>query len=202
MGGPAAAQGGRAGQAPPAQTPLTPAQGNPVAGLTTSLGDITIELFKDKAPVSVENFLQYVKEGFYAGTAFHRVKPGFMIQGGGYAVLRKPGQEGYTLDEKPTRPPIQNEATNELKNTRGTVAMARRAQLRSATSQFYINVVDNPMLDHTGFSPEQFGYAVFGRVLDGMDVVDRIAAVKTKTVGEMADIPVEPVSIKSIVIRN
>lgn len=200
--GPAAAQGAPAGQAPTAQPPATAAPGNPVAVLTTSFGDITIELFKDKAPVSVENFLQYVKDGFFSGTAFHRVKPGFMIQGGGFAVLRRPGQEGYTLDEKPTRPPIQNEATNGLRNTRGTLGMARRAQLRSATSQFYINLVDNRMLDHTGFSPEDFGYAVFGRVLDGMPVVDRIGAVPTKTVGDMADVPVEPVMIKGVAIRD
>ena len=132
-------------QAPPLQAPpLEPAPGNPVAVITTSFGDITVELFKDRAPVSVENFLQYASDGFYAGTIFHRVKPRFMIQGGGYTD---------TLTEKPTRPPIQNEATNGLRNTRGTLAMARLATLRSATSQFYINVVDNRSLDHRGFSP-------------------------------------------------
>ena len=141
--------------------------------ISTSFGDITIELFKDRAPVSVENFLRYANEGFYAGTIFHRVKPAFMIQGGGYTD---------TLVEKPTRAPIQNEATNGLRNTRGTVAMARRASLRSATAQFYINLVDNRSLDHTGFSPAEFGYAVFGRVLSGMDVADRIAAVATRYV--------------------
>jgi cyclophilin family peptidyl-prolyl cis-trans isomerase len=158
----------------PAATPapLTPAPGNPVVVISTSLGDITIELFKDTAPVSVENFLGYVNEGFYAGTVFHRVMPGFMIQGGGFSE---------TLVKKPTKPPIQNEATNGLKNTRGTVAMARTAVLRSATSQFYINLVNNTALDHTGFDPDRFGYAVFGRVIDGMAVVDKIAAVPTES---------------------
>jgi len=177
-------------QAPPLQAPaLEPAPGNPVALISTSLGDITIELFKDRAPVSVANFLQYANDGFYSGTIFHRVKPAFFIQGGGYTE---------TLTEKPTRAPIQNEATNGLRNTRGTVAMARRASLRSATAQFYINLVDNRSLDHTGFSPSDFGYAVFGRVLSGMDVADRIGAVATASSGDMEDVPVEPVFIKSL----
>ncbi len=150
---------------------------------------MTIELFKDRAPVSVENFLRYANEGFYGGTIFHRVKPAFMIQGGGYTD---------TLVEKPTRGPIQNEATNGLRNTRGTVAMARRESLRSATSQFYINVADNRSLDHNGYAPAEFGYAVFGRVLSGMDVADRIAAVATRSSVDMDDVPVEPVFIKSI----
>lgn len=178
------------GQVPAAQVPApTPAPGNPVAVISTSLGDITVELFQDRAPVSVENFVQYVNEHFYDDTIFHRVKPRFMIQGGGFTA---------TLTEKPTRPPIQNEATNGLRNTRGTLAMARRAQLRSATSQFYINVADNRMLDHTGYSPDDFGYAVFGRVLSGLDVADRIAAVPTKTTVDMEDVPIEPVFIKSV----
>ena len=170
-------------------TPLTPAPGNPVAVISTSFGDITVELFKDKAPVSVENFLGYVSDRFYEGTVFHRVVKGFMIQGGGYTPQ---------LVEKSTRDPIQNEATNGLRNLRGTLAMARRAALRSATSQFYINVSYNADLDHTGFTPRDFGYAVFGRVLTGMDVVDRIAAVPTHPAGGMDDVPVEPVVIKSI----
>jgi cyclophilin family peptidyl-prolyl cis-trans isomerase len=163
-----------------------------VVVVATSLGDITIELFKDRAPASTANFLQYVQDGFYPGTVFHRVKAGFMIQGGGFTE---------TLAEKPTRPPIQNEATNGLRNTRGTVAMARTRQLRSATSQFYINVADNRMLDHAGYSPDDFGYAVFGRVLGGMDVVDRIAAVKTATSAGMDDVPVEPVLIKAVTVK-
>ena len=177
-------------EAPPLQVPAeTPAPGNPVVAISTSLGEVTLELFKDRAPVSVENFLRYVSEGFYEGTVFHRVKKGFMIQGGGYTA---------DLTEKPTHPPVQNEATNGLRNLRGTLAMARRVALRSATSQFYINVADNRMLDHTGYSPDEFGYAVFGRVLTGMDVVDRIAAVPSRTAGEMEDVPVEPVIIKSV----
>ena len=116
-----------------------------------------------------------------------------MIQGGGFTE---------SLVEKATRPPIQNEATNGLRNTRGTVAMARTRQLRSATSQFYVNVVDNRMLDHTSYSPDEFGYAVFGRVASGMDVVDRIAAVRTHAVGDMEDVPVDPVVIKSITLQK
>ena len=187
-------------QAPPLQAPAqlpvsvpAPAAGNPVAVIATSLGDITVELFKDRAPVSVENFVQYVTDGFYSGTIFHRVVPGFMVQGGGYAA---------TLVEKGTRPPIRNEATNGLRNSRGTLGMARQPALRSATSQFYINVADNRSLDHTGYSPQDFGYAVFGRVLSGMDVADRIAAVQTTTAGGMDNVPVEPVVIKSIVLRQ
>ena len=177
-------------QAPPLQAPAdAPAPGNPVVIVTTSVGDITLELFRDRAPVSVENFLQYVNDGFYTDTVFHRVKKGFMIQGGGFTPA---------LVEKPTRPPIQNEATNGLRNARGTLGMARRASLRSATSQFYINVVDNRILDHTGYSPDEFGYAVFGRVLSGMDIADRIAAVPTTTRDDMDDVPVDPVIIKSV----
>jgi cyclophilin family peptidyl-prolyl cis-trans isomerase len=187
---PGQATGTQPVQAPPLQAPApTPAPGNPVAVIATSLGDITVELFKDRAPVSVENFLQYANDGFFDETIFHRVKPRFMIQGGGFTA---------TLTEKPTRPPIQNEATNGLRNTRGTLAMARRAALRSATSQFYINVADNRVLDHAGYSPGEFGYAVFGRVLSGMDVADRIAAVPTQSTVDMDDVPIEPVIIKSV----
>jgi cyclophilin family peptidyl-prolyl cis-trans isomerase len=181
-------------QTPPLQAPApTPAPGNPVVIVSTSFGDITIELFNGLAPVSVENFLQYATAGFYTDTVFHRVKAGFMIQGGGFTP---------SLAEKPTRPPIQNEATNGLRNTRGTVGMARMAQLRSATAQFYINVVDNRRLDHTGYAPDEFGYAVFGRVLSGMDAVDRIAAVPTRSTAGMDDVPVEPVIIKSVTVQK
>ena len=177
-------------QAPAHQpAPPTPATGNPVAVISTSLGDITVELFKDQAPVSVENFLGYVSDHFYDGTIFHRVVKSFMIQGGGLTPQ---------LVEKTTRDPIQNEATNGLRNLRGTLAMARKRALRSATSQFYINVGDNRDLDHTGFAPQDFGYAVFGRVLSGMDVVDRIASVPTHASGGMEDVPVEAVVIKSV----
>ena len=173
----------------PAPAAPQPAPGNPVVLISTSLGDITAELFKDRAPVSVENFLQYVGEGFYAGTIFHRVMPGFMIQGGGLTP---------DMVEKRTHPPIQNEATNGLTNARGTLAMARTQALRSATSQFFINVADNASLNHRGYGPGEFGYAVFGRVLTGMDVVDRIVSVSTRTVGPHSNVPVENVLIKSV----
>ena len=170
--------------------PAQPAPNNPVAVISTSMGDITVELYRDRAPVSVENFLRYASEGFYAGTIFHRVVPGFMIQGGGLTP---------ELAEKPTHPPIRNEATNGLNNVRGTLSMARTQALRSATAQFFINVADNRIkLDHHGYTPEDFGYAVFGRVLSGMDVCDRIAAVKTRPVGPHENVPVEPVVIKAV----
>ena len=174
----------------PAAAPaaLEPAPGNPVAVISTSMGDITVELFKEQAPVSVENFLRYASEGFYPGTIFHRVVSGFVVQGGGYL----PG-----MVEKPTHPPIQNEATNGLKNIRGSLAMARTQTLRSATSQFYINVANNSSLDHRGINPPDFGYAVFGRVLSGMDVVDKIAAVPTER-----ENPVQAVVIKSVTVKN
>jgi cyclophilin family peptidyl-prolyl cis-trans isomerase len=176
--------------AAPAPQPPTPAPGNPIAQISTSLGDITVELYKDRAPVSVDNFLQYVNEGFYPGTVFHRVISGFMIQGGGFTP---------DMVEKPTHPPIRNEATNGLNNVRGTLAMARTEALRSATGQFFINIADNrAKLDHHGFSPEDFGYAVFGRVLSGLEVCDRIAAVKTRRQGPHDDLPVEPVVIKAV----
>ena len=175
--------------APPADAPLEPTPGNNVVVISTSLGDVTVELFNDKAPVSVANFLSYANEGFYSGTIFHRVVAGFAVQGGGFTP---------SMAEKPTRPPIQNEATNGLRNVRGTVAMARTQSLRSATSQFYFNVSSNPDLDHQGFSPRDFGYAVFGRVLSGMDVVDRISRVPTHTTAGMDNVPVEPVTITAV----
>lgn len=183
-------------EAPPLQAPApasAPAPDNPVAVVSTSMGDFTIELFTDRAPVSVENFLQYAREGHYKDTVFHRVKPGFMIQGGGFTP---------SLSEKATRPPIQNEATNGLRNLRGTVGMARMAALRSATDQFYVNVADNRRLDHTGYSPDEFGYAVFGRVLSGMEVIDRIAALPTHSTAGMDDVPLEAVIIRSVQIRQ
>jgi cyclophilin family peptidyl-prolyl cis-trans isomerase len=173
--------------------PAQPAPGNPVAVISTSMGDITVELYKDRAPVSVENFLRYVGEGFYEGTILHRVIPGFMIQGGGLTP---------DLVEKPPPPPSRNEATNGLSNVRGTLGMARTQALRSATAQFFINVADNRIkLDHHGYTPEDFGYAVFGRVLSGMDVCDRIAAVKTRTAGPHENLPVESVVIKSVRVK-
>lgn len=180
-------------QVPPLQAPVpTPAPGNPVGVISTSLGDIIVELFKDRAPVSVENFLEYARAGFYEGTIFHRVKSGYVIQGGGYTA---------EMVEKATRPPIQNEATNGLKNTRGTLAMARMRALRSGTSQFYINLANNTELDHRGYSPDEFGYAVFGRVLAGMDVVDKIGTTPTATNGPHEDVPVTPVVITKVVVK-
>ena len=169
--------------------PPQPAPGNPVVVIETSAGTITAELYKDRAPVSVENFLQYARDGHYDGTIWHRVVSGYVIQGGGYTA---------DLVEKATRPPIQNEATNRLSNRRGTLAMARTRAARSATSQFYINLVDNPGLDFKGYAPDEFGYAVFGRVLEGMDVVERIGAVRVAPRDGMDTVPVTPVLIKSV----
>jgi len=176
-------------QAPAPAAPLQPAPGNPVVVIETSAGSITVELYKDRAPVSVENFLQYMGDHHYDGTIFHRVVPGYVIQGGGYTPQ---------FVERPTRAPIQNEATNGLTNRRGTVAMARLQSARSATAQFYINLANNPALDHRGYSPGDFGYAVFGRVLEGMDVVDKIGQGKAGTRDGMDEVPLEPVVIKSV----
>jgi cyclophilin family peptidyl-prolyl cis-trans isomerase len=176
-------------QSPAPASPPPPAAGNPVVVIDTSAGAITVELFKDRAPVSVENFLQYAREGFYTGTIWHRVVSGYVIQGGGYTP---------DLVEKGTRPPIQNEATNGLGNLRGTVAMARKRPARSATAQFYINVANNPALDHRGLAPDDFGYAVFGRVIAGMDVVDKIATSMVGSRDGMESVPVTPILIKSV----
>jgi len=160
--------------------------GNPVVILKTSKGDIKVELFKDKAPITVENFLSYANDGFYDGTIFHRVIPNFMVQAGGFTP---------DLNQKPANAPIKNEADNGLKNERGTLAMARTQVVDSATSQFFINVVDNSFLDH---GVRDFGYAVFGKVTDGMDVVDEIAGVETETKGMQGDVPKEAVVIESV----
>jgi peptidyl-prolyl cis-trans isomerase A (cyclophilin A)/peptidyl-prolyl cis-trans isomerase B (cyclophilin B) len=180
-------------QTPAASPPLQPAPGNPVVVIETSAGSFAAELFKDRAPVSTENFLRYVRDGHYAGTIWHRVVSGYVIQGGGYTPQ---------LVERPTRPPIQNEATNGLSNRRGTLAMARLRAARSATSQFYVNVANNAALDHRGLGPDDFGYAVFGRVIEGMEVVDRIASVPTATRDGMESVPVTPVIIKSVTVRR
>jgi cyclophilin family peptidyl-prolyl cis-trans isomerase len=169
------------------------AAANPVVVMETSMGTITIELDQAKAPVSVENFLRYARDGHYSGTIFHRVIPGFMIQGGGFTP---------DMRQKPTRPPIQNEATNKLSNVRGTIAMARTPEIRSATSQFFINVADNRRsLDHRGLTPDDYGYAVFGKVIAGMEVADKIVKVPTTTKGTHGDVPVEPVVIKAVRIK-
>jgi peptidyl-prolyl cis-trans isomerase B (cyclophilin B) len=162
---------------------------NPVVRMETSHGTITIELFKDKAPITVRNFLSYVKDGFYDGTIFHRVIKSFMIQGGGFDA---------DMNQKKTKFAIKNEAANGLSNKRGTLAMARTAVVDSATAQFFINVVDNPFLDHRGKTPDLFGYAVFGQVTEGMEVVDAIREVKTGNKGGHGDVPAEPVVIKSV----
>ena len=162
---------------------------NPLVLMETSSGDILLELFEDKAPVTVANFLRYVDEEFYSYTIFHRVLKDFMIQGGGL---------GLRMDEKPTHEPIQNEAGNGLKNVRGTIAMARTSEPHSAAAQFFINVVDNDFLDHVDNTPENFGYCVFGKVEDGMDVVDKIAKLKVKPQGEHEAVPLDMVVITRI----
>lgn len=159
---------------------------NPMVLIETSSGDILVELDQDKAPRTVANFLRYVDEGFYANTIFHRVIKDFMIQGGGLTMR---------MEEKPTHAPIENEAVNGLANRRGTLAMARTADPHSATAQFFINTVDNPELDYTASDAAGFGYCVFGLVIEGMDVVDKIARGKIKAVGEHEAVPVDSVVI-------
>jgi peptidyl-prolyl cis-trans isomerase B (cyclophilin B) len=157
--------------------------------MQTSLGDITIELDAAAAPVSVKNFLEYVNDGAYDGTIFHRVIKGFMIQGGGMTK---------NMQSKPNNDPIVNEASNGLKNKRGSIAMARTAKPDSATNQFFINHADNDFLDYRGPSPDKIGYAVFGKVTEGLDVVDKIAAVKTGSKGMYDDVPQQAVEIVSV----
>lgn len=161
---------------------------NPQILIETSLGQITLELFPEKAPLTVENFLKYTQEGFYDGTIFHRVIPNFMIQGGGFLP---------ELEQKPTAAPIKNEADNGLPNLRGTIAMARTNVVDSATAQFFINVVDNDYLNHRSKTPDGYGYCVFGRVIKGIEVVDKIAAVPTATVNYYQNVPKEAVLIIS-----
>ncbi|MCS6924933.1 MAG: peptidylprolyl isomerase [Candidatus Binatia bacterium] len=158
--------------------------------MSTSMGDIKIELYEKDAPETVKNFLSYVNDKFYDGTIFHRVIPGFMIQGGGFTA---------TMEQKPTKPPIKNEAGNGLKNRTGTIAMARTSVPDSATSQFFINVKDNDFLDRDK-AQDGVGYAVFGRVIEGMDVVRKIEQVPTGRRGMHADVPLEPVVIKSVTV--
>jgi len=165
---------------------------NPQVALETSKGTIVLELYPDKAPKTVENFLGYVESGFFDGTIFHRVIPDFMIQGGGLTADMK---------KKDTRAPIQNEADNGLTNDRGTVAMARTGDPHSATAQFFINSKDNAFLNHSAKSASGWGYAVFGKVVEGMDVVDAISAVATTRKGMMADVPVEPIVISKASLK-
>lgn len=161
--------------------------------METNYGTITIELDAENAPVTTENFLSYVKDGFFADTLFHRVIPNFMIQGGGFL----PG-----MVQKQTNTPIENEADNGLGNDRGTIAMARTMDPHSASSQFFINLKDNTFLNHTGKNPQGWGYCVFGKVVEGMDVVDKIAAVATGNNAGHADVPVEDVIITNVEETN
>ncbi len=158
--------------------------------IKTSKGDIKLELFEKEAPETVKNFLSYISEGFYKNTIFHRVIPGFMVQGGGFDT---------SFTQKPTHAPIKNEAANQISNKRGTIAMARTMVVDSATSQFFINLVDNDFLDYKAPTPQFFGYCVFGKVTEGMDVVDAIAAVKTGSRGMHQDVPQENVVILDVI---
>jgi cyclophilin family peptidyl-prolyl cis-trans isomerase len=155
--------------------------------ISTHLGDITVLLYEKESPISVKNFLAYADTGFYGGLIFHRVIPGFMVQGGGFTK--------NMMKRQPVFPPIKNESDNRVRNDRGTLAMARTQDPHSATSQFFINVVDNARLD---ISAQGWGYAVFGKVIDGMEIIDKIAATKTQTVGGFNDVPVEPIIIVSV----
>jgi cyclophilin family peptidyl-prolyl cis-trans isomerase len=164
---------------------------NPRVELKTSRGPIVVELYADKAPKTVENFLGYVKAGFYDGTIFHRVIDGFMIQGGGF---------DRSMKEKPTRGTIQNEAGNRLPNQTGTLAMARRPDPHSASAQFFINLKDNDFLNYRDASPQGYGYAVFGKVVRGMEVVNNIAKASTGTVGPFENVPREPIVIQAATV--
>ena len=160
----------------------------PSVEFQTNQGNFTVELYPDKAPKTVANFLQYVKDGFYENTIFHRVISHFMIQGGGFE---------RDLSEKNTRAPISNEAGNGLLNQTGTIAMARTADPDSATAQFFVNLFDNQFLDYVGPEPDQIGYCVFGKVTSGMDVIQKLGLTQTNTVGRYSDVPVKPIIIKS-----
>jgi cyclophilin family peptidyl-prolyl cis-trans isomerase len=167
--------------------------GNPVVLVKTSMGDIKIELDAAKAPISTANFIAYANDKFYDGTVFHRVIPNFMIQGGGF---------DKDMNQKKTKAPIKNEAGNGLKNTTGTIAMARTSDPNSATAQFFINTKDNAFLDHRDDSVQGMGYAVFGKVVDGMDVVKKIEAVQTTNKMPHQNVPVTPVVIESVVVEK
>jgi peptidyl-prolyl cis-trans isomerase B (cyclophilin B) len=175
------------------QAAVTPQPGKVLVKIETTKGDIVLELFKDKAPLSVANFLKYAKSGHYDGTIFHRVINSFMIQGGGFDM---------TMHEKPTGASIKNEADNGLKNTLYTIAMARTSEPHSASAQFYINVKDNRSLDHRGKTDEGWGYAVFGVVVDGKRVVDEIKGVATGKRGMFDDVPLKPILIKKVVVLS
>jgi peptidylprolyl isomerase/peptidyl-prolyl cis-trans isomerase B (cyclophilin B) len=171
--------------------PVAGQQANPRVLIETSKGNITVEVFPAQAPQSAGNFLNYVKTGFYDGLAFHRVIPNFMIQTGGMTA---------DMAEKPKNAPIRNEADNGLRNLRGTLAMARTGDPHSASSQFFINVADNAFLDHRGQTPQGWGYAVFGQVVDGMEVVDAIVAVPRGNRGPHGDVPVDPIIMQRVTL--
>jgi len=175
------------------QAAATPQPGKTLVKLETSKGDIVLELFKDKAPLSVASFLAHAKSGHYDGTIFHRVINSFMIQGGGFDI---------TMREKPSGPAIKNEADNGLKNALYTIAMARTSDPHSASAQFYINVKDNRSLDHRGKTEEGWGYAVFGVVVEGKRVVDEIKGVATGKRGMFDDVPLKPILIKKVVVLS
>ncbi len=184
------------GTAAEAETPDMPApeknqqaEETDMVVIKTSLGDIKVKLAADKAPLTVANFLSYAEDGHYNGTIFHRVIDGFMIQGGGFDA---------NMRQKPTKAPVKNEAANGLANKRGTIAMARTMVVDSATSQFFINVKDNAFLDFQAPTPQGFGYCVFGEVVEGMDVVDKIKGVRTGVKAGMSDVPLETVEILSV----
>jgi cyclophilin family peptidyl-prolyl cis-trans isomerase len=175
--------------AQPQSPPPAVKSANPVVVMHTSEGAIKLELWEDKAPLTVKNFLRYADEGFYDGTIFHRVIDGFMIQGGGFTPEMK---------QKQTHESVKNEAAGDLKNERGTIAMARTGVVDSATAQFFINVKDNENLNHRDETAQGFGYAVFGKVIEGMDVVDRIRKTATSTVGPLQNVPAKPVIIEKV----
>ncbi|MFW6366471.1 MAG: peptidylprolyl isomerase [Spirochaetota bacterium] len=164
-----------------------------ISGRPAIKGTITITLYEDKAPETVANFRKYAEDGYFNNTIFHRVIPGFVVQGGGFTG---------SMDQKQTEKPVRNEAENGLSNSTGTVAMARTADVHSATSQFFINLNDNTMLDHRDTTPRGYGYCVFGTVTDGMDIVQQIASVETSTSGHHRDVPVRPVVITDTKIED
>ena len=161
--------------------------------IKTTSGDIKIELYDDKAPITSENFIKYIESGYFTDTIFHRVIKDFMIQGGGFTA---------EMDEKDSMPPIQNEANNGVSNERGTIAMARTPDPHSASSQFFINLKDNNFLDFTAETPQGWGYCAFGKVFEGMDILDKIALVDTGSYGAHQDVPKEPITINEIIIEK
>lgn len=170
-----------------------PADAGPRARVETSMGTFVLELDAEKAPATVDNFVSYAEEGFYDGTIFHRVIPGFMVQGGGFTA---------DMTKKDTKAPIRNEANNGVANSRGTVAMARTGDPHSATAQWFVNTVDNSFLNHTAENARGWGYAVFGRVVEGMEVVDAISGVPTGVQNRMKDVPNEPVILEKVSIEK